>query len=58
MNHERALMLHCLRIRRIGNCQLKKMLISKIERIQKNMLKLIEKMMELEREQNKEVESS
>ena len=33
------------------------MLISKIERIQKNMLKLIEKMMELEREQNKEVES-
>ena len=51
-------MLHCLRIRRIGNCQLKKMLISKIERIQKNMFKLIEKMMELEREQNKEVESS
>ena len=54
MNHERALMLHCLRI---GNCQLKNMLISKIERIQKNMSKLIEKMMELEREQNKEVES-
>ena len=54
MNHERALMLHCLRI---GNWQLKNMLISKIERIQKNMSKLIEKMMELEREQNKEVES-
>ena len=46
-------MLHCLRI---GNYQLKNMLISKIERIQKNMSKLIEKMMELEREQNKEVE--
>ena len=54
MNHERTLMLHYLRI---GNCQLKNMLISKIERIQKNMSKLIEKMMELEREQNKEVES-
>ena len=33
------------------------MLISKIEQIQKNMSKLIEKMMELEREQNKEAES-
>ena len=33
------------------------MLISKIKRIQKNMSKLIEKIMELEREQNKEVES-
>ena len=54
MNHERALRLHYLRI---GNCQLKNMLISKIERIQKNMSNLIEKMMELEREQNKEVES-